>query len=605
MRIASLLQKLLLPALFAIGAIAAEGTSLAQGQHAAAAAKSACPKSGLKLTPGFCASVFADKLGHPRHMVVAQNGVVYVNTWSGVYYGNDKPPDGGFVVALQDKGGTGKATVTERFGETVQTGGAGGTGIGLYKGALYVEINDKIVRFAIPSGSIVPSGPAEVIVSGLPLGGNHPMHPFAIDTDGWLYVDVASATNSCQQQDRMPMSPGIKPCTELETRGGIWRYDANKTNQKFSPAERFATGIRNADGIVIDSTGHGVYATQHGRDQLAENWSDLYKPEQGATLPAEELVHVEKGGDYGWPECYYDPVQRKLVLAPEYGGDGGKAVGECAGKIAPVAAFQAHWAPDDVLLYYGKEFPARYKGGAFIAFHGSWNRAPFPQAGYNLAFQPLSNGATSGKCEVFADGFAGSEVNRSSGKAAHRPTGLALGPDGSLYVSDDTKGRVYRIWYVGGESAEAHGAPCPDANASPGKMGAAPVAPPGGLKKDEVAAAKQGASKKAALPVPPGSTKEAVAQGNRVYHAQSGNATCIGCHGADGSGTALGPSLIANKWVWSDGSYAGIGKTITEGVAMPKNYRQPMPPMGGAQLTPDQVSAVAAYVWALGHANKK
>ena len=592
---ASLLQKLLLPALFAIGALTAEGTSFAQDQPAAAA-KSACPTSGLKLTPGFCATVFADKLGHPRHMVVAPNGVVYVNTWSGVYYGNDKVPDGGFVVALQDKGGTGKATVTQRFGETVQTGGAGGTGIGLYKGALYVEINDKIVRYAMPAGSIVPTGPSEVILSGMPLEGNHPMHPFAIDADGWMYVDMGTATNACQQQDRTPKSPGIKPCTETETRGGIWRYDANKTNQKFSPAERFATGIRNAVGIAIDSTGHGVFATQHGRDQLAENWSDLYKPEQGATLPAEELVHVVKGGDYGWPECYYDPVQKKLVLAPEYGGDGGKTVGECAGKIAPVAAFQAHWAPDDLLLYNGKEFPARYHGGAFIAFHGSWNRAPFPQAGYNLAFQPLANGVTSGKCEIFADGFAGSEANRSSGKAAHRPTGLALGPDGSLYVSDDSHGRVYRIWYVGGEAADAHGAPCPNAGASPGKMGAAPVGPPGGLKEDEAKA------KKADLPVPKGSTKAAVALGDRIFHAQSGNATCTGCHGADGSGTALGPSLTAGKWVWSDGSYDGIKKTITDGVAMPKNYRAPMPPMGGAQLTPDQVSEVAAYVWALGHA---
>ena len=576
-----------------LGALAAAGPSaFAQGKPTAA---DGCPShdSGLKLAPGFCATVFADKIGHARHMAVASDGVLDVNTWSGVYYGNDKPPAGGFLVALQDKSGGGKADAVERFGETVQTGGAGGTGIGLYKGFLYAEINDRIVRYAMMAGSGVPKGAPEVVVAGLPLGGDHPMHPFAIDADGNLFVDVATATNACQETNRTLQSPGIKPCAELETRGGIWRYGANKTNQKFSPAERYATGIRNADGIAVDPSGHGLYSTQHGRDQLAENWPALYKPEQGATLPAEVLLQIQKGGDYGWPQCYYDPVQRKLVLAPEYGGDGGKEVGECAGKRPPLAAFPAHWAPDDLLIYGGKEFPARYRNGAFIAFHGSWNRAPFPQAGYNLVFQPLAAGKTTGQCEIFADGFAGRM--KDPGKAPHRPTGLALAPDGALYISDDVRGRIYRVTYVGGESANAKATPCPSANASAGKMSAVPALPPEGLKKDAGAAAK------ADLAVPPGATRQTVALGDRIYHAQVGMATCTGCHGGDGAGTPLGPNLTANKWQWSDGSYDGIKKVIADGVAKPKSYRAPMPPMGGAQLTPDQVSAVAAYVWALSH----
>jgi glucose/arabinose dehydrogenase len=190
----------------------------------------ACPSddSGLKLPAGFCATVFADNIGHARHMVVAPSGVVYVNTWSGRYYGNDKPPAGGFLVALQDKSGVGKADATERFGETVQSGGAGGTGIGMYKGSLYAEINDRIVRYSLPEGSIVPNGAADTIVSGLPLGGDHPMHPFIIGADGTMYVDVATATNSCQLKNRTLKSPGANPCTELDTRGGVWRYDANK-----------------------------------------------------------------------------------------------------------------------------------------------------------------------------------------------------------------------------------------------------------------------------------------------------------------------------------------------------------------------------------------
>src|SRR5216684_960458 len=270
-------------------------------------ASRACPDndSGLKLPAGFCATVFADGVGHARHMVVAPNGVVYVNTWSGRYYGNDTPHAGGFLVALQGKSGAGKADVVERFGETVQSGGAGGTGIGMYKGSIYAEINDRIVRYSLPAGSIVPSGSTDTIVSGLPLGGDHPMHPFIINAEGSMYVDVASATNSCQLKNRILKSPGADPCTELETRGGIWRYDAIKANQIFSTAERFATGIRNAEGLSIDSSGR-VFVTQHGRDQLRTNWPHLYKTDQEATLPAEELLLLKPKGGYGWPECYYD-----------------------------------------------------------------------------------------------------------------------------------------------------------------------------------------------------------------------------------------------------------------------------------------------------------
>jgi glucose/arabinose dehydrogenase len=188
--------------------------------------------TGLKLPRGFCATVFADGIGHARHMAVAPNGVVYVNTWSGRYYGNDTPHAGGFLVALQDKTGAGKADVIERFGETVQTGGHGGTGIALYKDWIYAENNDRIVRYALPAGAIVPRGGAETIVSGLPLSGDHPMHPFIIDANGSMYVDVATATNACQAQNRQPGAPGVNPCVELETRGGVWRYDANKTDKK-------------------------------------------------------------------------------------------------------------------------------------------------------------------------------------------------------------------------------------------------------------------------------------------------------------------------------------------------------------------------------------
>jgi cytochrome c5 len=387
----------------------------------------------------------------------------------------------------------------------------------------------------------------------------------------------------------MPNSPGKDPCPELATRAGIWRYDANRTGQKFSPAERFATGLRNGEGIAFDSTGR-MFVTQHGRDQLRENWPHLYTPEQGANEPAELLMQLERGADYGWPYCYYDLTQQKLVLAPEYGGDGGKAVGRCADKHDAIAAFPGHWAPNDLLLYDGKQFPSAYQGGAFIAFHGSWNRAPLPQAGYNVVFQPLADGRASGPYIVFANGFAGAVEE--PGQAAHRPSGLALGPDGALYISDDQNGRIWRVTYHGAATAALAAAPAPSARADNLAPGAA--VPPEGIHPDAGA-------REAALPTPPGATAAAVTLGGRIFHGEVASAPCEGCHGSDAKGSPQGPDLTSGKWLWGDGSLASIAHTITVGVPQPKKYGAPMPPMGGAQLSPSQVSAVADYLWALNH----
>lgn len=180
------------------------GVGLPADCQAADAAANAAPctgdDSGLSLPAGFCATIFADGIGHARHLVVSADNVVYVNTWSGRYFGNDVPHAGGFLVALKDTTGAGKADVIERFGESVQSGGAGGTGIGIYKDWLYAELNDKILKYPLTKGSTLPGAKSQVVVSGLPLSGDHPMHPFAIDAHGGLYIDVASATNACQEK---------------------------------------------------------------------------------------------------------------------------------------------------------------------------------------------------------------------------------------------------------------------------------------------------------------------------------------------------------------------------------------------------------------------
>lgn len=538
---------------------------------------------GITVSPGFCATVFADNLGHVRHLAVDSNGVVFANTWSGRYYHNDTPPPGGFLIALQDSKDAGQADKIVRFGPSAADGDHGGTGIGIYKGYLYAETNDRIVRYKLPTGATAPTAAPETIVSGMPVTGDHPMHPFAIDTKGDLYVDLGSATNSCQSENRMPNVPGTKPCTELETRGGTWRYDANKLNQHFSPAARFATGIRNGEGFSFDSAGQ-LIGTQHGRDQLFENFPSLYNQNQGANEPAEELLHLTHGADFGWPECYYD--QKKLVLAPEYGGDGGKKVGVCAQKQEPIAAFPAHWAPNDIVVYEGSAFPSAYKDGAFIAFHGSWNRAPAPQGGYNVVFQPMANAKATGPFVVFADGFAGPD--KQPGRAVHRPTGLAVGPHGALYISDDIGGRIWRVTYQGGNKSAgiASAAPAPAGT----QTASANVPPPEGIHPD------------AGWPIPPGGSPDQVALGDRIFHGASGG-TCAGCHGTDAKGSGVGSDLADGKFVWGDGSVQAITRTIDTGVPKPKDHTGSMPPMGGAQLSQADVAAVADYVWAISHRN--
>lgn len=570
----------ILPSLLIVLALGSGLTAGAAGPMAAraeAAPAPACDTAGLSLPPGFCATIFADNLGHVRHMAAGPGGVIYANTWSGRYFVGRPPPPGGFLIALKDATGSGRAGQITRFGPGPADGVAGGSGVAVYHGHVYAELNDRIVRYAIPAGGVPVGKAAEVVLSGMPLTGDHPMHPFVISAKGEIFVDMGTATNACQPRNRRAGVAGQDPCTEKATRGGLWKYDADKLGQVFSPNERYATGIRNGEGLSFDRAGR-LYATQHGRDQLGTLWPALYPDLKRTTeLPSEELLLIRPGADYGWPECYYDGFQHKLVRAPEYGGDGGKAVGACAERTGPVAAFPGHWAPNDLALYLGPMFPGPYQGGAFIAFHGSWNRAPEPQAGFNVVFQPLQDGRPAGDYIVFADGFAGGQ--RDPAKAAYRPTGLLVGQDGALYIADDVKGRIWKVVYRGPPGLKTLVA------AAPAKVDAGPAARP-------VATGPP--------PIPPGATAEQVKAGDALFH----NRTCTGCHGADAKGTPLGPDLSAGTWLWGDGSLAAIRRTIDNGVPSPKQYRSAMPALGGAQLTPGELDAVAAYVWAVGHPSR-
>jgi glucose/arabinose dehydrogenase len=408
-------------------------------------AKCVGDNAGLTLPAGVCAIVYADSIRHARHIAIASNGDVYV-----ALEGTDpatKGP-GASVMALRDTTADGKADVTEKIGTV------GNTGVALANGYLYVDEGKQIVRYKRANNELKPSGAREVIVSGIPLLPGHRARNIAVSADGSLFVNVGSHSNSCQKKDRADGSLGNDPCTELETRAGIWRFDANKAGQPFTPNARYATGIRNGMGMTISPDGQ-LYVTQHGRDQLYDNWKTVFPTTQyQAENPGEEFLQVNQGDDFGWPYCYYAMDQKKLVTAPEYGGDG-KKTDRCDTKKGPVAVFPGHWAPMSALFYTGNRLPSKYRDGVFIAFHGSWNRAPDPQAGYNVVFQPMSGGKASGDYEVFANGFAGLPAGEiQPDRAKHRPVGLAQAPDGALFITDDVGGRIYRITSAGGTGAK-------------------------------------------------------------------------------------------------------------------------------------------------------
>ncbi len=284
-----------------------------------------------------------------------------------------------------------------------------------------------VYRFKLNAdGTVANPDQPEKIITGLIARGEHEAKAFTLDNNGNIYVNIGAYSNSCQIEDRKIGSMGKKPCPILDSAAGIWQFKADKLNQTYADGTRYATGLRNVVGLDWNTSTNTLFVMQHGRDQLHSIFPAMFTDKDNAELPAECMYELHKGSNAGWPYIYYDQIQGKKILAPEYGGDGKKTGGEDA--INPVYAFPAHLAPNGLLFYTGHQFPEKYRNGAFIAFHGSWNRAPEPQEGFYVAFVPFRNGKPSGKWEIFADGFSGGPKNTASGGALHRPCGLAKGP---------------------------------------------------------------------------------------------------------------------------------------------------------------------------------
>ncbi|WP_240743154.1 PQQ-dependent sugar dehydrogenase [Ilyomonas limi] len=420
----------------AIGTIACKNSSSnpeTESTSSAAQQSASNNKAGdsatLTLPAGFSAATVAENLSGPRHLVVTPQNDIYVKL-------SDAKNGKGIVILHVD--GNGKATTTGGFGDY------GGTGITIKNGYLYASSNDDVYRYKLDANNrVINENQPEKIATGLTNKGMHNSKSLVLDNAGNIYVNIGAPSNVCAEQGND--KKGMQPCPILETAGGIWMFKADKQAQKQNDGVHYATGLRNVVGMDWNNVTNSLFVMQHGRDNLHNASPQNYTEQQSAELPAECMYELHQGANAGWPYMYYDQNQHKKLVNPEYGGDGKKEAD--ASYIDPVVAFPGHMAPDGLLFYTGNMFPEKYKNGAFIAFHGSWNRAPEPQKGYLVAFVPFNNGKPSGNWEIFADGFTGGQEFMQPGKARHRPCGLAQGPDGSLYVSDDAGGTIYRITY--------------------------------------------------------------------------------------------------------------------------------------------------------------
>ena len=505
---------------------------------------------GLYLPNNFEAVVVIDSIGSARHLAVNDNGDIYVK----LRY--SKKGECGNV-ALRDTNHDGKADSIVYFGNYNNEGSLANC-MRIHDGYLYYASERVVYRNKLSPGKLIPDTKMDTILTedDTLRGSNwHITKPLAFDDNGHIYVPFGAPSNACQDLVRTPGGTagfaGLNPCPELENHAGIWQFDVNKTNLTQKDGKKFATGLRSVVAMQWNKVTNNLYVVMHGRDDLHLLWPAKFTPWQNALLPSEEFLKVKQGDNFGWPYSYYDQLQQKNIQAPEYGGDG-KIPAKDSSVQTPIIGFPAHWAPNDLLFYEGDQFPEHYKHGAFIAFHGSTNRSPYPQAGYFVCFVPFVNGSATGDWEVFADGFAGVDTIVNTDDAKFRPMGLAEGPDGSLYVSDSKKGKIWRIMYKGNKS---------------------------NFGKEQLAIMekrKLNANIRTPDEITDNLYKDKAMPGEKVY-----NTYCISCHQHNGRGDGNRfPPLEASEWV--NGDKKKLIEVVLNGLNIPitvkgKPYNNLMP----------------------------
>lgn len=524
---------------------------------------------GLFLPGGFEALVVVDSIGETRHIAVNDNGDVYAQL--------QHSADGKGTVGMRDLDHDGKVDSIVRFGDYLDKG-RGATGLTIHNGYLYASTRKHIFRTKMTPGDLVPSGATQVVLTDMDpnVGRNwHTTKPVAFDDRGNMYVPFGAPSDACQDMDKygpvgIPHGKGLDPCPELERHAGIWRFDANRIGLTQEDGTKFATGIRSIVGMEWNPKDESLYAVGNGIDNFHTIFPDLFTDWQAAVLPSETLMKVTEGSDYGWPYAYYDQIQKKNVMQPGYGGDG-KIVDKASCYDVPAVGFPGHWAPMDVMFYHGDQFPKRYNNGAFVALHGSTDRAPYPMAGFIVCFAPFDeSGKPTGEWEVFADGFAGVDVVKNTSDALYRPMGLSTGPDGSLYISESNQGKIWRVMYKG----DKH------------KFG------------EHELAAMEARKQTQSYIRDPDPVKDLIQEGDTYSGRILYDTYCTACHQRDGKGdNNRFPPLVDSEWVTgAEDKLIGIVLNGIQGdlVVNGKTYNGLMP--GHSHLDDHAIASILTYV---------
>jgi len=338
----------------------------------------------ITVPPGFRIAVFAEKLGGARALAVDPAGVLLASVTAQ-----------GRVVALPDRRGTGRATDVVTVVKDLELP----HGVAFRRGYLYVAETGRIVRYRYDSTTLAAVEPT-VVVAGLPHGAHHWTRSIAFGRDGKLYVAIGSSCDACRERDAR--------------RAAIVRYNADGSGE-----ERYAGGLRNPVGLAFHPTSGSLWTTVNERD-----WA-------GGAAPPDYVTEVRRGASYGWPECFAEggTLRRDPTVAAD---------GECRTATPPSVELPPHAAPLGLTFYTRAQFPAEYVGDLFVALHGS--RSGLTPAGYTIARVRFRGGRPSGVQE-FSGGWRHGE------RIVGRPVDLAVGRDGSLYVSDDHGDRIHRVTY--------------------------------------------------------------------------------------------------------------------------------------------------------------
>jgi glucose/arabinose dehydrogenase len=385
--------------LFAISALASSGLLLAQKRRFTLPEPYATPSASnrpqvidrpggakLQLPQGFAIDEFASGFARPRLMIHGPSHEIILS---------DTVPNG--AVYLLSPDGKSKKKILEGLDRPF--------GLALHDGLLYVAEPTSVKRYSYDPKAMT-AGPGTEIISYAGLGKGHNTRTILLDPKARkLFVTVGSESNS---------SPGEDP-----RRAAIHRYNLDGSGH-----EVIATGTRNPVGLRLYPGSSDLWAAIQERDGLGDD------------LVPDYFTRIQPGGFYGWPYAYTGPNEDPT--------NKGKAPDLVKRTLEPDMILGAHVAVLDFLFYTGSSFPARYRGGAFLCLHGSWNRSQ--RVGYNVVFVPFKNGRIAGPKEEFLSGWL---LDPSKREVWGRPVGLLQQPDGSLLLTDDGGNKVWHISYKG------------------------------------------------------------------------------------------------------------------------------------------------------------